>query len=156
MDWSRETDRSRSAESEVSVEYGDSERSTPTSRTRVRERVGRLFSPRFFLVSLGAIAAGLIVGRTFVPLFSGLGGLLGVFAAGFLLGLRGGRRRYVATATAGAGVAGIASFVDYFVLSLVGGIGLPLVALGAAGGAIAAVVGRYFGRDLRTGITREL
>jgi len=41
------------------------------------------------------------------------------------------------------------------VLALVGA-GAPLVTVGIGGGVLAAVLGHYFGRDLRVGLTREV
>lgn len=125
-------------------------------RAGLRERAARVFSPRFFLVALALAAAGLLVGRTVVPLFGGLGGLVGVVAAGALAGLRGGTARYLETGVAGAAAAGAGTLLDYLLLSVAGGIGVPIAAVGLGAGFVAAVLGYYLARDLRAGLTAEL
>jgi hypothetical protein len=90
-----------------------------------------------------------------VPFLGGILGLLGIFAAGFLLGTLG-RRGYLELLVAGAATAGVGLLLDQFVLSIVADLALPLAAVGATAGALAAVLGHYFGRDLRDGVTRSL
>jgi hypothetical protein len=85
----------------------------------------------------------------------GLGGLIGVALAGFGLGLFPGATRYVELALAGVVAGGVGAFLDHLVLTVVG-VGLPLVAFGALSGGLAALVGHYFGNDLRRGLTRDL
>ncbi|MFB6170917.1 MAG: hypothetical protein ABEJ23_00160 [Haloarculaceae archaeon] len=133
----------------------DDGRSAPGRLARLRSRAGRVFSLREFVFSLIAVAVGLAIAGAVIPSFVPLGGLIGVFVATFGLGLVG-RRRYVEVAIAGAAVAGLALFADYLVFSVLGGFGLPLATFGAVAGALVALVGHYFGRDLRTGLTRDL
>jgi len=135
-------ERSASAESE------------PTSmRDRVRRRATGWFSPKSFLVALALAAAGIFAGGA-IPLVGSVGGLVGVFVAGFVLGLFGGRR-YAEVGAAGAVAAGASALLDFLVLSLFG-IGLPLVLVGAGAGLVAGVLGHYFGRDLKAGLTRSV
>lgn len=143
---------------ELEREESESTRSRPETRTesrsglRARLSPGRVFSPRAFLLALVAATVGiLLAGALPIP----LSGLLGVFAAAFLLGLLG-QRGYLETAAAGAGAAGVTVLLDFFVVSLLGGFGVPLALFGAGGGALAGLVGYYFGKDLRDGLTREL
>lgn len=126
----------------------------------LRRRVGGVFSPRRFVVSfvltLGAfLLAGAVPLLGSVPVLGSLAGLLGVFAAGFLLGAIG-RGGYVELLVAGAATAGVGLLLDQLVLSFVGGFVVPVAAVGAAAGGVAAVLGHYFGRDLRSGLTRSL
>lgn len=125
---------------------------------RIRERLAgtgsSVFSPRAFLIWLVVTAGGAFLGGS-LPLVGALGGLAGVLGGGFLLGLLAGDRRYVEAALAGAVAAGVGTVLDFLVLSVVG-VGLPLVALGSGSGAIAAVLGQYFGRDLRAGLLCDL
>ena len=123
-------------------------------RTRAAERAGTLFSPRIFVAALLVTAGALFAASTLVPLPGA--GLAGVFAAAFLFGLVLEERRYAETALAGALAAGGGTFLDFAVVALLGGVGLPLVAVAGGLGAIVATVGTYFGRDLRAGLTREL
>lgn len=158
MGSAQDSEDPRSAESDALIHRDEPADIPPTARTGLTRRVTRLVSPRAFATAIPVISLGLIVGRVIVPfpLVSGLGGLVGMAAAAFLLGLRGGTRRYLETAAAGIAVAGIAAFLDYFALAALGAIGLPLVALTTGAGGIVAVIGHYFGRDLHAGLTAEL
>lgn len=124
-------------------------------RGRLRARAERVFSLRKFLVALAVVTGGLVLAGVFVPSFVPLGGLLGVLAAAFGLGLAG-WRRYVEVTLAGTAVAGVALLSQYLVFSVVGGLGVPLAAFGAGSGAAAALLGHYLGRDLRAGLTRDI
>ncbi|MES3516182.1 MAG: hypothetical protein PPP58_00805 [Natronomonas sp.] len=123
-------------------------------RSRAASRATSVFSPRWFLVAAVVFAVGLIGANSLVPL--PLSGLLGVGIAAFLLGTLKSEGRYTEMAAAGGAVMGVSALVDFFVVSVLGGFGLPLVAIGAVLGAVVALGGNYFGRDLRDGLTREI
>ena len=124
-------------------------------------RLGGRFSAKALLVSLVAVAVGVGVGGA-IPLVGGLTSLVGVAAATFLLGMLG-RSWYLETGIAGGAVVGI-----NFALSLLTTAALPIgleffqqygLAFGGVGvvlGIALALVGHYFGRDLRDGLTREI
>lgn len=135
------------------------DRSTATRRggrlAGLRRRIGGAFSPRGFLLALVLTLGAFLATSAIVPFVGGIAGLVGVFAAGFLLGVLG-RRGYLELFVAGAATAGVGLLLDQLVLSVVGGFALPLAAVGATAGAVAAVAGYYFGRDLREGLTRSL
>ncbi|MFP4626627.1 MAG: hypothetical protein ACOCQ7_01170 [Natronomonas sp.] len=121
---------------------------------RIGRRAGRIFSPRVFVVTLIVTAIGLVATSALVPLpFSGL---LGIFLGTFVLGLTSGFGRYVETTVAGAGVVAASTLADYFVVSMLGGFGVSLVAIGALLGGVVGALGTYFGRDLRAGMDREI
>ena len=120
----------------------------------LRRRVGGVFSPRTFLLALVVTLGGFLLGGL-VPLIGGVAGLVGIFAAGFLLGVLG-QRGYLELFVAGAATAGVGLLLDQLVLSVVGGFAVPVAAVGATAGAVVAVLGHYFGRDLRDGLTRSL
>lgn len=114
--------------------------------------------PRFTLRGLGlslvvCVAAFLAAGVV-VPL-GGVAGLIGVLAAGFLLGLLG-RGRYLELAVAGAGTAAVGSLLDQLLLAAAADIAAPLTIIGGTAGLLAAVLGCYFGRDLRAGLMRSI
>jgi hypothetical protein len=112
--------------------------------------------PRFTLRGLGlslVVCVAAFLGAGFVIPLGGLAGLVGVFVAAFGLGLLG-RGRYLELAVAGAGTAAVGALLDQLLLAAVADIAVPLTLVGGTAGLLAAVVGCYFGRDLRNGLTR--
>lgn len=134
---------------------GTTSRMVP-SRGDIAARIGRWFSPRFLVVAFVVLGAGVLIGRTVVPFLGGIGGLIGLLVGGFLLGLIGGRRRYLETGLAGGIAAGVTAMLEFFVLSVLAGIGIPIVVIGTGAGVLVSVLGLYFGRDLHAGLTRSL
>lgn len=120
----------------------------------LRSRLGSVATTRSLLVAFVLAVAGIVVFGA-VPFLGVLGELLGIAAAGFAYGLGSPRRRYTETAVAGALVGGGSALLGNLVLVLAAS-GMTLLAVGLAGGALAGVVGHYFGRDLRHGLTRDL
>ena len=121
----------------------------------IRSRLGRLFSPRGFLLRAGVLVAGIVV-TGFVPLLPALlATFLGILIGGFAIGLFEGEGSYLETGTAGLLVGGAAALLNNLTLTIVG-VGTPLVVTGAVGGLVGAIVGLYFGRDLKAGLTAEL
>jgi hypothetical protein len=116
--------------------------------------VPTVLTPRGLLLALALTVAGFLVGGA-VPLVGGVTGLLGIAIAGFGLGLLG-RGRYLELALAGAATGAVAFFFDRLVLSVVAGFAVPLTLVGGSAGLLAAVLGLYFGRDLRDGLTRSV
>ncbi|KTG27999.1 hypothetical protein [Haloferax profundi] len=141
----------------------DEDESTPTKDSkRGGGRLGGLFSLRTFLVALVLSIGGLLVGGA-IPIVGFIGRFVGIAAVGFLLGLVGSKRRYVEIGLAGAIAAGLAfvlstlfSVFAPFAVSLLADYGLAIAGVGALSGALAGLVGHYFGRDLKDGLTREV
>lgn len=121
---------------------------------RVAARAKQVFSPRHFFAALALSAVGLVAARTLVPLPAS--GLLGVFAATFLFGLVVEERRYTEAAVAGGLTAGTSFLFGFVVLAFLGGLGVAPAMVGAGLGAVVALAGTYFGRDLRHGLTRDV
>jgi hypothetical protein len=146
-----ERDSQIQREFEIGVdEPATSEQTTEESQSRLES----LVSPTAVVVAVVlSILGTILIGS--VPLLGFAGELLGVAVAGFLYGLVADSRHYLELALAGALVGGGFSLLSNLVLTLLGA-GIPLVAVGVLGGAVAGVVGHYFGRDLRDGLTREL
>ncbi|WP_049912274.1 hypothetical protein [Halorubrum kocurii] len=124
---------------------------------------GRWFSAKAFALALVAVGVGVFVGGL-IPLIGGtIGTAGGVFLAAFLLGLVLSTRRYVETGIAGA-AAGAASAVTSVLgvgflpigIDYLSQWGLPLVAVGGGAGLALALIGHYFGRDLRAGLTEDI
>lgn len=139
---------------------------TAGRRSGVRPRLARLFSVRVFLGALLLCVVGTVVGTSvggFLPGGGFLGRIVGLFGAGFAVGLGTSHRRYLEVGVAG----GVASGLG-FLLNVLGSTVLPVAADllsrygvtiaggGAAAGVLVALVGHYFGRDLRDGLTREV
>ncbi|MFW6317692.1 MAG: hypothetical protein ACOC06_04400 [Halorubrum sp.] len=124
---------------------------------------GRWFSAKAFGLALVTVAVGVFAGGL-IPLIGGtIGTAGGVFVAAFLLGLVLSSRRYVETGIAG-GAAGAASAVTSVLgvgflpigIDYLSQWGLPLVAVGGGVGLVLALLGHYFGRDLRAGLSRDI
>jgi hypothetical protein len=115
-----------------------------------------VFSPRSFLVRavvllLGAIGAGV------VPLVGGiLAVALGVFGAAFLLGAVSDESRYLETTTAGAALGGLLALARSFSIAIASGGATRLAGVGLGVGLVASLLGLYFGRDLRKGLTKDI
>jgi hypothetical protein len=139
---------------------GSAESAGGTGRVGVS---GRWFSAKAFALALVAVAVGVFAGGL-IPLIGGtIGTAGGVFVAAFLLGLVLSTRRYVETGIAG-GAAGAASAVTSVLgvgflpigIDYLSQWGLPLVAVGGGVGLALALLGHYFGRDLRAGLSRDI
>ncbi|MFB6206711.1 MAG: hypothetical protein ABEJ05_09330 [Haloglomus sp.] len=114
--------------------------------------------PEFTLRGLGvafvACVVAFVAAGVVVPV-GGIAGLVGVFVAGFVLGLVG-RGRYLELALAGASTAAVGALLDQLLLATLANVAVPLAAVGGTAGLFAAVLGCYFGRDLRGGLTRSV
>ncbi|WP_267640655.1 hypothetical protein [Haloarchaeobius amylolyticus] len=113
----------------------------------------RYFNPKSFLLvsvllTVGFVAAG------FTPLLGGIASFVGMVAAAFVYGLGTSTRRYAETALAGLGVGLGTSLLSNVRFAFLPG-GEWLLAFGAGLGLVGALVGYYFGRDLRNGLTAD-
>ncbi|ELZ96101.1 hypothetical protein C440_05435 [Haloferax mucosum ATCC BAA-1512] len=162
--------RSDQRESEQSVDdvlselTRDGDESTATAQSTGGDggRLGGYFSPRAFLAALFLSIGGLVVGGS-VPIVGFIGRFVGIAAAGFLIGLVGSNRRYAEIGVAGAIAAGLAFVLSTLfsvfapvAVDLLAEYGVVIAGAGALGGGIAGLVGHYFGRDLRNGLTQEI
>ncbi|MEF8851848.1 MAG: hypothetical protein V5A44_07850 [Haloarculaceae archaeon] len=114
-------------------------------------------SGRSVLLTFGAVLVSVVLASS-VPLLGFVGGPVGVFAGAFVLGLASGTARYVEFALAGALVGSIGAFQgSLFRVALLSDVGLaPVVALAGGVGLVVALLGHYFGRDLRNGLTASV
>lgn len=125
-------------------------------------RLAGLFSLKAFLLSAALIAVG-VVGGGAVPFIGTLGSLGGLFVATFGIGLVASERRYLETALAGGGIVGL-SFAASLLTTGVLPVGMQFfrqygLAFGGVGvglGVVVGLLGHYFGRDLREGLTQEI
>ncbi|WP_181686256.1 hypothetical protein [Halorhabdus salina] len=167
---SRDDESMGTAELEELLDTGDAEakevHSAPNGRlARVRSRLGGLvsFRPRFgtifsirsFLLALAGTVLGAIGFGIAIPFFDSIAALGGIFAAAFLGGTISSRRQYLEFTLAGAATAALGMISKFMVVAMVGQ-GELLAIFGAGSGAIAALLGHYFGRDLRAGLTTDI
>lgn len=142
-------------EKETDTQHSESE---ATRFQRFRASAGRLFSisPRYFLVALVVLAVGWSV-PSFIPLIPALpAGYLGLFVVAFALGGLTSESRYLETAVAAAVVTFLSIFTQRLIIAIAGVNITKFAAIGGAVGGLLAVVGYYFGRDLRDGLTRDI
>ncbi|WP_434521945.1 hypothetical protein [Halorubrum sp. AS12] len=141
-----------------------SARSTGSSGKSGRIGVsGRWFSAKAFALALVTVAVG-VFAVSLIPLIGGMVGTAGgVFLAAFLLGLVLSTRRYAETGIAGAAAGAVSTVTSVLGVGFLPiGIdylsqwGLPLVAVGGGVGLVLALLGHYFGRDLRTGLSQDI
>lgn len=135
----------------------EQEQKTDSYRSRITDKASDVFSLRYFGISLVLIAAGLFL-TSLIPLLSFIpgSGFIGVFVAMFALGSLSSKRSYLETGVAGAVVAGASTFSKYLVFAIAGSSALELALIGSAIGAAVALLGYYFGRDLRQGVTKDM
>ncbi|NHX35428.1 MULTISPECIES: hypothetical protein [Halolamina] len=162
----RSRERNTETEAEIAADADDETASSGGRLSGVRRRVGRLFSLRGFLLALATVVVGVVAGGAvggIVPFMGTVGRVVGVVAATFLLGLVRSRRQYLEVGVAGAAVAAVLAVTQVFsgVFLPIGvewlqQYGLALGAIGAGSGAVASLLGYYFGRDLRAGLTKSI
>ncbi|PSP61227.1 hypothetical protein BRC76_06605 [Halobacteriales archaeon QH_8_67_36] len=112
------------------------------------------FSVRALIVAFVAIGGGMTLG-SLVPVLP-FTAFAGIPVGAFLHGLLDRERRYAETAVAGGLLAGLSIITSLLPQLLAGLNGTRLFAIAAATGMILGLVGHYFGRDLRDGLTRDL
>lgn len=150
-DGSLDTDRSGESASASGSRLARLRPSLSVSRFLPSVGLGSYFSPRAYLAATAVLAVGLFLAGTVVPI---LPGLVGVFAVAFFVGLATSKRRYAELTAAGASVGVVAATLEYLALALVGGELIVLVGVGAT--TLAVLVGYYFGRDLRAGLSADI
>ncbi|MFB6152212.1 MAG: hypothetical protein ABEJ40_10435 [Haloarculaceae archaeon] len=150
------------AESADGPTADESERGGSGWLSRLRPSLGvpnplaSLPSGRSVLVTFGVVVVSMLLAGS-VPLLGAVGSGLGIFAAGFLLGLLSGKRRYLELFAAGGVAAGASALLEVYRFALLANVGVaPFAALGAGTGIAAALLGHYFGRDLRAGLTTSV
>ncbi len=136
--------------------------SPPTETDDSESRLSGLFSLKAFVLSAIGIAVGVGIGGA-IPIVGTVGSLAGLFVATFLTGLVTSQRRYLETALAGGSIVGLSFAVSLLTTGVlpVGmqffrDYGLLFGGVGVALGAGLGVVGHYFGRDLRNGLTEAV
>lgn len=165
----RTEERTRDADaqsgSDLGVDIGESESATdvavgesPTAESTVADTTtdegGSYFSFRALLLAFGAVGGGMVLGGL-IPLVP-FTELLGVLLGGVAYGLLAGERRYLELGLAGA-ISGGAMAVLSLLPQLAAGLnGTRLFAIAGGVGLLLALVGHYFGRDLRDGLTKDV
>ncbi|MGB9954302.1 hypothetical protein ACOZ4F_18090 [Haloarcula marismortui] len=139
---------------ETDVAVGESRDTTSSITETSTTDSGSYFSLRALLFAFGAVGGGMVLGGL-IPLVP-FTELLGIVLGGFVYGLLASERRYAELGLAG-GVSGGATAVLSLLPQLAAGLnGTRLFAIAGGVGLVLALVGHYFGRDLRSGLTRDL
>jgi hypothetical protein len=115
-------------------------------------------SGRSVLLTFGAVLVSVLLASS-VPLLGGVfGAPVGIFAGAFALGAASGTSRYLEFALAGALVSGLGAFQgSLFRVAVFSDVGFaPVFAIAAGFGLVVALLGHYFGRDLRSGLTSSI
>jgi hypothetical protein len=148
---------SREAESGASRSTDASSAADSATRaSRDGRGVRKYFEPSSAGVAGVLVLAGALVGGMVpIPFVGALTKFLGVGGATFLHGAFASDSRYAETLVA-SGVVGLALAVFANPVLTVTGIGVPIVAISTAVTVATALVGHYFGRDLRDGLTRDV
>ncbi|MFB6177386.1 MAG: hypothetical protein ABEI99_09635 [Halobaculum sp.] len=127
-----------------------------------RPSTGTLFAPKRFLLALALSVAGLVVGGA-IPFVGVVTQYLGLFAATFGYGVAAKSSAYTEAGLAGAVAAAVALLLGTlttggFVVGadLLGRYGLPITGVGVGVGLLVSLIGHYFGRDLRAGLTKDI
>lgn len=154
-----ETTRTDSGLGEIGATVGQSSptvQETTTATDDAEVEGGGWFSTRALLFAFVAVGGGMVLGGL-VPLVP-FTGFLGIALGAFVYGLVASHRRYLELAVAGGVTGGVATLANFMTrLLLFDGIsGVELFALAGGVGLVLAVLGHYFGRDLRDGLTRDL
>lgn len=150
----------RTRDSDADVESADSTAtSTPETATdsltdEPEASTGSYFSVRALIVAFVAIGGGMTLG-SLVPVVPFVA-FAGIPVGAFLHGLLDRERRYAETAVASGLLAGLSVVTSLLPQVLAGLNGTRLFAITAAVGLVLGLVGHYFGRDLRDGLTRDL
>lgn len=116
--------------------------------------LGNPFSGRLFVAALVVVTAGVALGNL-VPL-GPIGYALGVVGAAFLFGLVSPWRAYLEVGISGTVLGGIMAVFANVTVAAATGRGVPIFAVGAGAGLLAALFGLYLGRDLRAGLTQKV
>lgn len=125
----------------------------PSAESSDGSRFAEYFAPKMFLVVFALLAVLGQLGSTFVPL---VGGPLGVFVGAFVVGLASSRRRYGESLVAGGLVGALGVLIGNITLAAVTSSMLTLTGVGAGTGIVLGLLGVYFGRDLRNGLTEDI
>jgi hypothetical protein len=122
--------------------------------TAADSTTGSYFSLRALLLAFVAVGGGMVLGGL-IPLVP-FTELVGVLLGGFVYGLLASERRYLELGLAGGLSAGATAVLSLLPQLAAGLDGTRLFAIAAGVGLVLAVVGHYFGRDLRSGLTKDL
>lgn len=109
------------------------------------------FSVRAFASLAAVLGVGYVGGGMVIPM---AGSLLGMALVAFLVGVISSTRRYAEMATAGGAVGAVMAMISHLI-AIVGGFGSRLVLVGLSAGVLSVLLGYYFGRDLRAGLTGD-
>lgn len=119
----------------------------------IRGKLGAVGSSRALVVSAVLALVGATAG-SLIPLGI-IGNAIGIAGAGFLYGAVASDSRYLEFGLA-AGMVGAAMVLLGNLVMTIAGPGIPIFLVGTAIGLLSGLVGHYFGRDLRSGLAKDI
>lgn len=134
---------------------GSSTRERRGIRGRLADRFGGFFSLRSFTVALVLTIGLSFVAGFLIPMIPA-SSLIGVFLAGFLLGAFNSERQYLEVGAATLLAGAITALLSNLFATVFLDAGVPLVVVGASASGLVGLLGHYFGRDLRHGLSRDI
>jgi hypothetical protein len=147
--------------SDDAVEYDQDEERNASQSTQSK---GSWISSRLksALMIIAIAMSGLLVGGA-IPLIGTIGQFVGLFTGMFIFGLLSSKRQYVLVGASG-GISAVAltlistafSVVAPLAFDLIQEYGIWIAGAGLIAGVISSVGGYYFGRDLKTGLTKNI
>lgn len=129
------------------------EESDTQSSPGIRDRIRSRLSIRSLVVTALALGVPAAIASSFVPL---IGGPLGLVGGAFLLGAVAPSRSYTEVGSVGAILGAFGALAGDLTFAVAADAIITLAVVGALAGSVIAVLGLYFGRDLRDGLTREI
>jgi hypothetical protein len=150
----RESSGASSAEETSDLDTGSASADRTASAAVDDRGFRKYFEPKSAGISGVLLLAGALLGGV-VPLVGAFTQLLGVGGATFLHGLGANDSRYGETFVASAVVGGLVAVVTNLRLLAIGS-AVPYLAVTTALMVVVALVGHYFGRDLRAGLAQNV
>lgn len=144
-------------ESAQSQQRSSSSESRFGIRSRISQRFSGFFEPKVFALALVLTVTLSLLSSIFVPFVpNSVTSLLGVFVAAFVIGAGSSEGRYLEVGAATLMSGAVTAVLGNLVFTLAGSNTVPVLAIGASASGVAGIIGHYFGRDLRAGLTKDI
>jgi hypothetical protein len=126
-------------------------------RGRISQRLGGFFDPKVFALSLVLTVGLAFTAGLFIPIVpDAVTSLVAVFVGGFIIGAGSKEGHYLEVGAATLMAGALTAVLGNLVIALAGSNTGPILAIGASASGLAGILGHYFGRDLRAGLTKDV